>query len=83
MLLHRRFAVGGLAVKGKGPAPPPVKGEGLAPNSDGDGARDSIKTDGLGPPGTERGSGEASRNAWKGLAEGSRVVFLLALETIL
>ena len=82
MSLHGRFAVGGLAAKGQGPAPPPVKGEGLAPNSEGVGARDSTTTDGLGPPAMERGSGEASPNAWKGLAEGSRVVFLRALGTI-
>ena len=82
MSLRGRFAVGGLAAKGMGPAPPAVKGEGLAPNSEGVGARDSTTTDGLGPPATERGSGEASPNAWKGLAEGSRVVFLRARGTI-
>ena len=78
MSLRERFAAGGLPAKGKGPTPPPVKGEGLAPNSEGVGACDSITTDGLGPPTTERGSGEASPNTSKGLAEGSRVVFLRA-----
>ena len=66
MSLHGRFAVGGLAAKGKVPAPPPMKGEGLAPNSEGVGARDSTTKGGLGPPAAERGSGEASHNAWKG-----------------
>ena len=82
MSLHGRFAVGGLAAKGKGPAPPPVKGERLAPNSKGVGACDSTTTDGLGPPATDRGSREASPNAWKGLAEWSRVVFFRARGTI-
>ena len=63
MSLRGRFAVGGLAAKGMGPVPPPKKGEGLAPHSEGVGARDSTTTDGLGPPATERGSGEASPNA--------------------
>ena len=70
MSLRRRFAVGGLAAKGKGLAPPRLKGEGMAPNSKGVGTRDSTTTDGLGPPATERRSGEASPNPWKGLAEG-------------
>ena len=48
MSLGGRFAVGGLAQKGMGPAPSPMKGEGLAPKSKGVGARDSTTTDG--PP---------------------------------
>ena len=61
----------------------PVKlGVTPAPNSEGVGARDSITTDGCGPPVMERGSGEVSPNAWKGLAEGSRVVLFLPLEGI-
>ena len=83
MSLRGCFAVGGLAAKGMGPTPPPLKGKGLAPNSDGVGTRDSTTTDGLGPPATERVSGEASPNAWKGLAGRSRVIFLWALGTIL
>ena len=83
MSLRGHFALGGLAMKGKGPAPLTVKREGLAPNSEGVGARDSTTTDGLGPPATERRSGEAFPNAWKGLPEGSRVLFLQALGIIL
>ena len=63
MSLRGCFAVGGLSAKGKEPAPPPVKGEGLAPNREGVSAHDSTTADGLGPPATERGSGEASPNA--------------------
>ena len=82
MLLRRRFAVGGLAAKREEPVPPPKKGEGPAPNGKGVDFRDSTTTDGLGPPAMERGSGEASPNAWEGLAEGSKVVFLWALGTV-
>ena len=79
MSLRAPFAVEGLATNGKEPAP---LREGRAPNSEGVGTRDSTTTDGLGSPATERGSGNASPNAWKGLAEGSRVVFMRALGTI-
>ena len=60
-------------------AAPMVIGAAPAENSEGVGAHDSTRTGSLGPPATERGSGEVSPNAWKGLAEGSRVVFFLPL----
>ena len=84
MSLRGRLAVGGLAVEKRLLAAAPVKlGVAPAPNSEGVGAHDSTTTDCLGPPVRERGSGEASPNAWKELAEGSRVVFFLPLEGIL
>ena len=67
MSLRGRFAVGGLAVEKRLLAAAPVKLRVTpAPNSEGVGARDSTTTDGRGPPIMERGSGEASPNAWKG-----------------
>ena len=76
------FGCGGVGCEGVGTCPPPVKGEGPVPNSEGVGARDSTTTDGLGPPVKERGSGEASPIPGGGLAQGSRVVFFWALGTI-
>ena len=64
MSLRGRLAVGGLAVEKRLLAAAPVViGAAPAVNSKGVGASDSTTTGGLGPPATERGSGEASPNA--------------------
>ena len=63
MSLRGRFALGGLAAKREEPVPLSKKQEGQAPNGKGVDVHDSTTTDGLGPPATERGSGEASPNA--------------------
>ena len=63
-MLCGRLAVAALAVDKRLLAAAPVVMEVVpADNREGVGARDSATTGGLGPPATERGSGEAAPNS--------------------